>query len=262
MLYEFAIPVALGAGCMFISTISGGGSNVILIPILILGFHFNPGEAIGTSFLALTSGSLVSGMTFFRKGYVSVKKGSLLGLASIPGVLAGSIFSYQADKRAFGILLGFVVIALAVLMILYPRLIARQSKAIHQKDPEHAVVQHSQVDLRTSSILVAGIGFFVGFFGQGGGLVLTPLLQFLGFPILVSLGTARLISIFIGGSALVTRLAVEQVNITFGIALAIGTMIGGFLGVEFSSKLRTEIVKWVVASIIVILGSLLIVAPI
>ena len=52
--------VALGTVSMLVSTISGGGMNVVIIPILVLAFNFGPGEAIGISFFALTVESVVA----------------------------------------------------------------------------------------------------------------------------------------------------------------------------------------------------------
>lgn len=260
MLFEFAILVALGASCMLMATISGGGSNVILIPALILAFHFAPGEAIGTSFLALTIGSIVSGMRFFRKGYLDLKRGVVLGLAVVPGVLAGSIFSFFAEDRTFKILLGLVVIILSILMIVRNRLAPKRSpEDSHSGEQSKKFVEDYEIDLKIGAVLMAAIGVFVGFFGQGGGLVLVPTMQFLGFPVIVALGTARFISIFLGATSFFTRLAADQVDITAGIALAIGTVIGGFLGVEFSSSLRADVMRWIVAIMIAILGVLLLI---
>ena len=58
--------VALGTFSMLVSTVSGGGMNVVMIPVLVLAFNFGPGEAIGTSFLALTIGSVVAAFRLVR----------------------------------------------------------------------------------------------------------------------------------------------------------------------------------------------------
>ena len=231
-----------------------------MIPVLNLAFHFAPGDAIGTSFLALTVGSIVSGMRFFRKGYLDLKRGITLGLAVVPGVLTGSVFSFLAQDRTFKILLGLVVISLSILMIRRNRHVQRRaSDGAHTGFPSSISSQKYEIDLRKGSVLMASIGIFVGLFGQGGGLVLMPVMQFLGFPVIVALGTARFISIFLGATSFFTRLAVAQVDISAGVSLAIGTVVGGFLGVEFSSSLRADLMKWIVAIMIAIMGVLLLV---
>lgn len=244
---------------MLVSTISGGGNNVILIPVLILAFNFSPNVAIGTSFLALIPGTIVSAVEFYRKRRIDIRRGLLLGLASIPGVITGSLLASVAQDTAFKIVLALVIIGLSILMLFRDRLVSRtmSEKATNGTLKGSAGSQDYKVNLKIGFLILLLVGFFVGIFGQGGGLVVIPILLFLGFPILVSLGTTRLIALLVGVTALAVRLGEAQVNMTFGLALAIGAMVGGFLGVEFSSYFRAGVLRWVVTALIASLGVLM-----
>jgi len=83
---------------------------------------------------------------------------------------------------------------------------------------------------------------------------MVPILQYLGFPILLAIGTIRLIVIIMGGSALLLRVATAQVGLVTGLALAAGTAIGGFLGTRISIKLNARILKYLAALLIGLLG--------
>ena len=243
--------VALGTFSMLVSTVSGGGMNVVMIPVLVLAFKFGPGEAIGTSFLALTIGSVVAAFRFFKGGHLDLRKGAILGASTVPGVVAGTYLSFLAEGDAFRILLGLVIIALAVVMA-----IRKSEGGIGTSGSDGKAIY--VVNMKLGSFLMVCVGFFVGLFGQGGGLVLVPLVQLIGFPLVTTLGTVRLISILIGGTGFLSRLAVLQVNFPYGIALAVGTALGGFLGARVSTSLRVEALKLMAAIFIAVLGALLI----
>ncbi|MDG7016403.1 MAG: sulfite exporter TauE/SafE family protein [Nitrososphaerota archaeon] len=262
MLFAFVVLIlmVMGVLSMLVSTISGGGTNVVLIPALILAFQFSPGEAVGTSFLALTAGSTVAAIRFFRKGYVDLKRGSVLGASTVPGIVAGSLLSSLAEGGAFKVLLGLVVVGLAIVIAMRDRFDSDGARvmASSTKGASARTLGYS-VDMKLGVILFAFLGVFVGFFGQGGGLLLVPIMQFLGFPIVAILGTARIIALFVGSAALTTRLAASQVNLVYGMALAAGTMIGGFLGTEVSTTMKVGTLRIFVALFIGLLGGLLVV---
>ncbi len=242
--------VVLGVLGMIVSTISGGGSNVILIPILILLFSFSPGEAIGTAFLAVVVGSVVAVGRFSRRGYVDFRRGVVLGMFTVPGIVTGSVLSFLAEGGIFRVLLGVVVMALAVVMVM-------RDPNTRREGADEAETYH--VNLKLGAILFGLVGFFIGFFGQGGGLIVVPVLILIGFSTIVSLGTVRLITIIVGGTAFLSRLALSQVNITYGLALAIGAMIGALIGVRVATAMRAKVLRLVAAMFIAALGLMLIV---
>lgn len=248
--------IALGIVSMIVSTISGGGANVVMLPILILAFGLSPGEAIGTAFLALILGSIAAAVRFLKGGHLDIKRGLILGAAIIPGTLLGSLISYLSEGIPLEIPLGIVVIGLAIMMVVQDK----RGNA-RQGDAAEKGVADRPVRLGLGSILLAFIGIFVGFSGQGGGLILVPTLSYIGFPIMTALGTTRLIAIIGGGTILFSRLALSQVNLFYGVALAAGTITGGFLGAELSSKLRAGPLKLFTALLIGVLGAALALSP-
>ncbi len=246
--------IAIGSASMLLSTVSGGGNNVVMIPILVLVFNFSPGEAIGTSFLALTVGSAVAVAGFVRAGQLELKSGVAYGAQVAPGVVIGTYLSYLAEGPLFRLFLGLVVTSLAAAMLLRGRF--RSANAVPGSKPQSSP---SPSQPRFAAILLVSTGFFAGFFGQGAGLVLVPVMQFIGLPIVAILGTVRIVGIMIGATGTLARLSVHEVNFGYGAALAVGTAIGGFLGAKIGTKLKAEILRVVVASLIALLGALLVV---
>lgn len=239
---------------MLVATISGGGANVVMVPILILTYGLSPGAAIGTAFLALIVGSVAAAIRFFKKGQLNVKNGVILGLAFIPGSVLGSLISFLSEGISLEIPLGVIVIGLAVMMVVRDRqgsLPKGNALVNGDKRPRMGL----------ASILLTSIGVFVGFSGQGGGLILIPVLRYAGFSIVAALGMARLVAIIGGGAIFFSRLALSQVDLLYGLALAVGTTAGGFLGVEMSSKLKGGSLRLVTAILIGALGVALTLSP-
>ncbi|MEM0118002.1 MAG: sulfite exporter TauE/SafE family protein [Conexivisphaerales archaeon] len=252
-LLAIAIVFLIGVISMLVSTLTGGGTNVILVPFLILIYHFPAGEAIGTAFLALLAGSIIAALGFIAKGQAKVRLGILLGLLTVPGILLGTLLSAITQEELFRLSLGIVILALSFLV----------AKGRHgEKDNLSSDVQQHVTNLpnlKLASVLFVATGFFIGFFGQGGGLLLLPVMQFAGFSFLQTLGTLRIIAMIISATAFSSRLAIAQVNLTIGVFLALGTIAGGFLGARIATSANITLLKYLAAALIASLGVALIV---
>lgn len=241
--------VMVGLVSMLLSTISGGGSNVILVPVLILAFAASPGSAIGTSFFAVTFGNLAAISMFSSNGKVDYKWGLILGGVGLPGVIVGSLATSLVQEVLFKFLLGIVVVTIASLMLI------RSSRARppngnggHQNSKEGYTVRSKYVPLFFAT------GIFVGMFGAGGGLVLMPLTLFIGLPVVIALGTMRVVGLIMGAAALLTRLGLAQVDLELGFVLALGAIFGGILGVRISLGVEARKLRQIVALLILFLG--------
>ena len=102
------LAAAFGVGIM--GGMFGVGGGIILIPVLVLLFHFEQHKAQGTSLVALVPPTgLLAFLEYWRAGHVDWKTGLLL----IPGVfLGGFLGSYFAQRippkgmrRAFALFL-------------------------------------------------------------------------------------------------------------------------------------------------------------
>jgi len=252
MLIEVIILFCIGTLGMLLSTLTGGGTNVILVPLLILIYHLPPGEAIGTAFFALTAGSVTAAFGFLRKGKARMKDGVMLGVLTVPGIILGTVLSTFLQEEFFKVALGLVIIVLSYL-------IARGK----DDKMEISSVKGSDASLKIrnlwlSSTMFVVVGFFIGFFGQGGGLLLLPVMQFAGFTFIQTLGTLRIIAIIIGAIAFGSRFAISQVNLYMAIVLAFGAIFGGIVGVKTATSVKSGILRFTAAVLIAFLGIALI----
>ncbi len=86
--------VACGVGVM--SGLFGSGGGILLVPLLVVLFHFDQHRAQGTSLVALVPPTgLLAFVNYWRAGAVDWKVGLLL----IPGVFLGGMLGSQLAHR-------------------------------------------------------------------------------------------------------------------------------------------------------------------
>ncbi len=91
-------------------------------------------------------------------------------------------------------------------------------------------------------LLASGIGTLVGFlsgiFGVGGGFLMTPLLIFIGIPAAVAAATDSAQITAGASSGALSHARLGNVDFRMGLAMAAGSLPGGFLGVDLVHLLR------------------------
>src|SRR4029079_5781107 len=82
------------------------------------------------------------------------------------------------------------------------------------------------------------VGFLSGLFGVGGGFLMTPLLIFSGIPPAVAVGTeaAQIVPSSVPGALAQWRR--RNIDVTMGLVLLAGGIVGSFFGVELVGVLR------------------------
>lgn len=86
--------------------------------------------------------------------------------------------------------------------------------------------------------LGAAVGFLSGFFGVGGGFLLTPLLIFLGIPPAVAVGTGAVQVVASSVSGAVAQYQRNSVDVKMGLVMLSGGLVGTGIGVEAVRLLR------------------------
>ncbi len=86
--------------------------------------------------------------------------------------------------------------------------------------------------------LGAAVGFISGIFGVGGGILLTPLLTFLGVPtaVAVATGNAHVVASSVSGA--VAQYRRNNIDVKMGLIMLTGGLVGTFIGVDAVRLLR------------------------
>lgn len=223
----------LAAGiCGGFMNVTAGGGSLITLPILILA-GMPPVVANGTNRIAVLIQNIIASGNFRRHGRRDLRQGLFLGLAAVPGAVAGALTAVNLSDSAFKcILAGAILLGLSVIFF------HRQSEAVESK-------------LRRKW-LQAALFLFIGFYGgliqAGTGYLIIFSLTMIGGLGLAKTNSIKVIVVAVYLVPSIFIFAVKgNIQIVPGLILAAGNSIGGILGSNFSQKMNPKWIKVILA---------------
>src|SRR5438132_1136255 len=205
--YPLAMPpeatILLGAALVFLGfvvgtfgTLIGAGGGFLLVPLLLIGYHFQPPDAVGTS-LALVFLNAASGsFAYLRQRRVDLSLGWKFAAATIPGAIGGAYLTRAMSSHVFSFAFGALLILIAVLLFsgitAAPSARADARQIVDASGAAH--VYH--VDVWKGVIVSFVAGVLSSAFGIGGGIIHVPfLIVVLGLPVHIATATAVVFSL-------------------------------------------------------------------
>lgn len=227
--------VALGgAGLLagFVDAIAGGGGLIALPALLAVGVP--PVAALGTNKVQSVIGTGIAAITYWRKGFVSLRSVLLAVAAAFAAAFIGALVVKQVDTSMLRIAVPLALVPIALYFLLAPRL--------------------SDEDRRTRlpfatyvPVMGAVVGFYDGGLGPGTGSFLT-----MGFVALFGLGLTRaaghtkVLNLASNLGALALFIPSGDVLWPAAAAMAVGQLVGGYLGaltgIRFGARLIRPLV--------------------
>lgn len=250
MSFDLTILVALGlVGLLagFVDAIAGGGGLIAIPALLAVGIP--PVTAFGTNKLQSVVGTVIAAVTYWRKGFVSLR---LLAVA-IPLTFVGSFLGALVVKSIDTTVLQYAVPVALIVVALYfafaPKLTDEDS--------------HARLSLAIFVPLMGfAIGFYDGVLGPGTGSFLT-----LGFVTLFGLGVTRaaghtkVLNLTSNLGALALFIPSGNVVLPVAVAMIIGQIIGGYLGALTGIRFGARLIRPLVVLVSIALAVKLLVFP-
>lgn len=220
----------------------GGGSSYLAILSL-----------FGVDYLLLRSTALLCNITvvsgssllYFQKGFFKWKKIIPAVLLSVPMAYVGG--RIQIEEKSFFIILGFALIAAAILMLFQKHLYQSNTIFIFFKDNIYL------------NVIIGGlIGFLSGLIGIGGGIFLAPVLYLIKWdkPSVIT-ATAAFFILVNSVAGLIGQIANPNFYLDYGfvIPLVIAVLLGGQIGVRLGAgPFKPQLVKTLTAFLIAFVG--------
>lgn len=234
-----------------INTVVGSGT-LVTFPILVA-LGIAPVNAVVSNAMGLVAGGF-SGAWGYRREAASVKR-TLLKLVpvSLAGGLIGSLLLLNLPDSVFGVVAPILLVCALVLVIFQPRL-AKWAKTRQAErgstDPDDA--DKAKVPL-ILYILVFVIGVYGGYFTAAQGVLLMAVFGvFLQASLQQSNSIKVILSLIVNLVAAVMYLfiAPERIHWIIVLLIAVGSLIGGFIGAKIGRKLSPGWLR----TVIVILG--------
>lgn len=216
---QLTATVLAGLAAGIISGLFGLGGGVVAVPaaLWITSTDFHGAKA--ASLMVIVFGSTIAVARHHREGNVDWQRGLRLAAGGVTGSIVSSLIAQDVSGTVLGQAFG-------VLMILVGLRLALAAEPGEKR-----------VSFPGATFLLGLLaGTLTGFLGIGGGVVMTPGLALLGFPMHAAVATSLVGVIGNGFFAAVTQAFLGQWSamLTIGIPLAVGAMVGGRLGAKLA----------------------------
>jgi len=239
-------------------TMVGVGGGFLYVPILLscgIDFHM----ATTTSLVMLTAAQISALYVFFKSGLVDLKLAAMLELPTMVGAFMGGVLSEH-----FNVTLLVVMFACALFLASYfmmqdqPQLewLGGTPLRISSWEWQRQFGGHTySVDMMLALPLTFGVGFMGGLLGLAGGWLKVPIMVVLfGVPMKVAVATSSLMVAFTGFSGFLGHSVSGHFEPQLALSLAVITMIGAQIGSRISIRTESNLLRFVFAFVLSLVG--------
>lgn len=232
LLAAFAVVVGGLIGCI-------GIGGVLLVPTLIYLGGIDVRTAIAAAMFSYIVTGIIGAAIFARHGSIRWPMAIWLCVGAMPAAFAGS----WASNVVSATLLELVITALILMAGIRAWRPQAQGAAARQDFAPRWLVASGAVT-----------GFASALSGTGGPLVLVPLLIWFELPILTAIGLSQAVQLPIAAMATAGNLIYGHLNLLIGVTLAAGLALGSLLGAHLAHKLPLDLLRWVIARMLIAVG--------
>jgi uncharacterized membrane protein YfcA len=250
MTVQLLLALLSGALVSFLLGLFGGGGSMLALPLLVhvVGVP-SPHVAIGISAAAVSANALTNLGIHARQNTVKWRCAVLFSLSGIVGALAGAMLGKSVNGHALLVLFGILTVAVGSMMLRKPRSLGA---------PDVRLTRQSAPILAPRLIgLGLAIGAASGFFGIGGGFLITPALMWAtDMPLAMAIGSSLVAVSAFGMTTAFSYAASGLVDWPLTALFTLGGLIGGLVGARLTTKLakRTNTLRPLFAVFVIAAG--------
>jgi uncharacterized membrane protein YfcA len=231
----YLVLAVIGVGIIagFINTVAGSGSLLTLPLLMFLGLPAN--IANGTNRIGILLHNIVGTVTFRKHKMLNFREGLKIGIPAIVGSLIGAQIAINLNEAVMTKTIGGLLVIMFFLILLNP------DRWIKSREGHPPVSRWIQI------IIFFLIGIYGGFIQAGVGFfLLAGLVLSAGFDLVKANALKVFIVLLYTPFALLVFILNDQVNYKLGLILAVGNMIGAFLGAKYAVKVGARAVSYFV----------------
>lgn len=247
-----------------LGALTGLGGGVVIIPVLVLGFHVNIHYAMGASLISVIATSSGTAAAYLREGYTNLRIGMFLETAAVMGALAGALLLAWISKLVLTVLFGIILFISAYLTIKrneeneeftesHPWAV---SLGLDGTYPFRNTLKAYKVQSVPIALLIMGFaGMVSGLLGIGSGaLKVLAMDQALRLPYKVATTTSNFM---IGITAAVSAgiyFANGYIQPTLTFPVVIGVTLGAYLGAKLLTRIHSQTLRIIFSLVICFIG--------
>jgi uncharacterized membrane protein YfcA len=260
---ELAWAGSLFAG--FLGSLAGLGGGVVIVPMLVLGFHVDVHYAVGASLISVIGTSAGAQAAHGKESFSNTRIGLFLEIATTFGAICGAFLSTSTPTKWIAIIFG-VVLLYSALSSMRPK----QEATAHRPPDVLAtklrlngayphggkLVPYSARRVPLGFGLMFGAGTLSGLLGIGSGAVkVLAMDEAMQIPFKVSTATSNFMIGVTAAASAGVYLSRGYINPAVAMPVTIGVLLGSLLGARFLVKARVKSVRIIFAIVIALLGA-------
>ncbi|WP_172122538.1 MULTISPECIES: TSUP family transporter [unclassified Devosia] len=243
MLLDPLVLLALaGAGMLagFVDAIAGGGGMISLPALLSAGVP--PVAALATNKLQGVVGTSLAALTYWRRGFVTLRKLVPALFTTYAGSLVGALVVKQIDVTLLDVAVPVALIGVALYFLFAPNL----------SDLDRAPRLRFELFVPLMGFV---LGFYDGVFGPGTGSFFTiGFVMLFGLGITRAAGNTKILNLTSNLSALIIFIIAGDVVWPAAIAMSVGQVVGGYAGARIGIRFGAKIIRPLVVVVSIILA--------
>jgi uncharacterized membrane protein YfcA len=227
---QFLFIILLGFAAGFVSGAFGVGGGVITTPAIRMLLFQSSDIALGTPLPITFPSALIGGLNYWRAGKIIPRVVVYCSIFGIAGTTTGSLTTALIDTRYIMVLTALLIIYLAL----------RTCYTAFGKDPYgqlEGVTKRRQTHVWVLALIGFFAGFFSGFLGLGGGVILVPAFFYiLRLDLMECLGNSLMVIAVVAIPGTIIHTILGHVNWFIALAMIVGVMPGSYIGSFFSLR--------------------------
>ncbi|WP_051978816.1 sulfite exporter TauE/SafE family protein [Edaphobacter aggregans] len=260
---ELAWAGSLFAG--FLGSLAGLGGGVVIVPMLVLGFHVDVHYAVGASLISVIGTSAGAQAAHGKESFSNTRIGLFLEIATTLGAICGAFLSTSTPTKWIAIIFGVVLLYSA-----FSSMRPKQEATVHRPPDVLAtklrlngayshggkLVPYSARRVPLGFGLMFGAGTLSGLLGIGSGAVkVLAMDEAMQIPFKVSTATSNFMIGVTAAASAGVYLSRGYINPAVAMPVTIGVLLGSLLGARFLVKARVKSVRIIFAIVIGLLGA-------
>lgn len=252
---------AFGAGLL--GSLTGLGGGIVLVPLLTLAFGVDLHYAIGASLVAVIATSSGAAAAYIKEGYINIRVGMLLEIATTVGALLGAYLAGVIPTHVIAIIFG-ITLLLTSMQSLRPRLehltevsgqLARRLRlgSTYPTATGRQRYEVRHVPLGFALMFVAGI--LSALLGIGSGVVkVVAMDNAMYLPFKVSTTTSNFMIGVTAAASAGVYLHRGYIDPTLAFPVMLGVLAGAVVGARLLGKARTRSLRLLFTGVMVLLA--------
>lgn len=228
--------VGLVAGLF--GSMTGLGGGIIMVPVMTIFFNIPVHKAVGISLFAILVNSIISSVSYTKRGFTDFKLGLALEQSTLIGAITGALLAGIINGRVLEIIFAIVLIFASFQMMSPMRnLIAEQELRIRALAPIYRI-KNIKFGVALSTIA----GSIAGMLGVGGGIFKIPIMYLvMDVPVKVAVATSSFMIMLTSASSALIFFLRGDIYIELALLISLGIAVGSYIGSRIGIKLRS---KW------------------